>query len=417
MTKVTRATRAPRPPLQPRFRLSPPRRGLPGLTVQGWFWVVLAALAALALAAVLIVAALPAANRRLWEFTVIVAAFALAASVLTLMLRRVVVRPLKRLRAATRRVVGGDFGHRIDVPGPADLRAVAADVEAMRSALIEVLEEARRAQEVAARQAADLDAQAAELLRSNAELEQFAYVASHDLQEPLRKVASFCQLLEKRYADQLDERGRQYIDFAVDGAKRMQGLINDLLTFSRVGRGHESRTRVRLGDTLDTAIAAMAVAIVEAGAVVERPGELPELMGDATLLSMLWQNLIGNAVKFRADRPPVVRITATEVDGDMWRFCVEDNGIGIQPEFADKIFVIFQRLHGRDAYPGTGIGLSLCKRIVEYHGGEISLDTSYRDGARICFTLPRIDPGRPAEPDQSGRDPGISSTSAEGIPA
>ena len=345
-------------------------------------------------------------------FTLILIVFLLAAAALTLVLHNAVVRPLSRLRAASRRVVSGDFGHRIEPGGPADLRAVAADIEAMRSELVAALEDARSAQQVAGRQAADLDAQAAELLRSNAELEQFAYVASHDLQEPLRKVASFCQLLEKRYGDQLDERGRQYIDFAVDGAKRLQVLINDLLTFSRVGRANEVLVRLPLDAALDTAITAVAAAVEESGAVIERPDHLPEVTGDATLLAMLWQNLISNGIKFRAaGRAPVVRITAAEQPGGMWQFCVQDNGIGIQPEFAEKIFVIFQRLHGRDAYPGTGIGLALCKRIVEHHGGEIGLEEPDGGGARVCFTLPA------AAPDEPGQDGEISSISAEGIRA
>jgi len=345
-------------------------------------------------------------------FTLILIVFLLAAAALTLVLHNAVVRPLSRLRAASRRVVSGDFGHRIEPGGPADLRAVAADIEAMRSELVAALEDARSAQQVAGRQAADLDAQAAELLRSNAELEQFAYVASHDLQEPLRKVASFCQLLEKRYGDQLDERGRQYIDFAVDGAKRLQVLINDLLTFSRVGRANEVLVRLPLDAALDTAITAVAAAVEESGAVIERPDHLPEVTGDATLLAMLWQNLISNGIKFRAaGRAPVVRITAAEQPGGMWQFCVQDNGIGIQPEFAEKVFVIFQRLHDRDAYPGTGIGLALCKRIVEHHGGEIGLEEPEGGGARVCFTLPS------AAPDEPGQDGEISSISAEGIRA
>jgi signal transduction histidine kinase len=339
-----------------------------------------------------------------WVFALVVAAFVLAAAALMLILRRAVVQPLGRLRDATRQVVDGDFEHRIEVRGPADLRAVAADVEAMRSELVAALEDARGSQ--------------AELLRSNAELEQFAYVASHDLQEPLRKVASFCQLLEKRYGDQLDERGRQYIDFAVDGAKRLQVLINDLLTFSRVGRADQVRVRLPLDAPLDAAIAALQVTIDDSGAVIERPGPLPEVMGDVTLLTMLWQNLIGNGIKFRAPaRSPVIRITASGPSEDVWQFCVEDNGIGIPPEFAEKVFVIFQRLHGRDAYPGTGIGLAICKRIVEHHGGQIHLDPGYTGGTRICFTLPRIGP---AEPDRAGENSGASSTSAastEGIRA
>jgi len=336
-----------------------------------------------------------------WVLAVVVAAFVLAAAALMLILRRAVVQPLGRLRDATRQVVDGDFDHRIEVTGPADLRAVASDVEAMRSELVAALEEARASQ--------------AELLRSNAELEQFAYVASHDLQEPLRKVASFCQLLEKRYGDQLDERGRQYIDFAVDGAKRLQILINDLLTFSRVGRADQARVRLTLDAPLDTAITALQAAIEESSAVIERPGPLPEVLGDATLVAMLWQNLIGNGIKFRApDRSPQIRITASEPSEDMWQFCVEDNGIGIPHEFADKIFVIFQRLHARDAYPGTGIGLAICKRIVEHHGGQIHLDPGYTGGTRICFTLPRIGP---AEPDRAGENSDTASASTEGIRA
>jgi signal transduction histidine kinase len=334
-----------------------------------------------------------------WAFAVILVAFLSAAAAVTLLLQQTVVRPLGRLGAASRRVVDGDFGHRIEATGPADLRAVAADVEEMRSGLVAALDDARTAQAVASQQAADLDAQADELRRSNAELEQFAYVASHDLQEPLRKVASFCQLLEKRYGHTLDDRGHQYIGFAVDGAKRLQILINDLLTFSRVGRPGVVLAPVPLDQPLDVAIAALGTAIEESGTVIERPGKLPTVAGDATLLAVLWQNLISNAVKFRADdREPVVRINVAEQPAGTWQFTVADNGIGIAPEFAEKVFVIFQRLHLREAYPGTGIGLALCKRIIEHHGGDISVDTGYQGGTRIWFTLPRLDPG----PDGAG---------------
>ena len=339
-----------------------------------------------------------------WVLALVVAAFVLAAAALMLILRRAVVQPLGRLRDATRQVVDGDFDHRIEVTGPADLRAVASDVEAMRSELVAALEEARASQ--------------ADLLRSNAELEQFAYVASHDLQEPLRKVASFCQLLEKRYGDRLDERGRQYIDFAVDGAKRLQVLINDLLTFSRVGRADQVRVRLPLDAPLDAAISALQTAIEESGAVIERPGPLPEVLGDATLLAMLWQNLIGNGIKFRApDRRPQIRITASGAAEDMWQFCITDNGIGIPAEFREKVFIIFQRLHGRDAYPGTGIGLAICKRIVEHHGGQIHLDSGYTGGTRICFTLPRIGPADPDRASENSDTSSASATSTEGIRA
>ncbi len=234
--------------------------------------------------------------------------------------------------------------------------------------------------------------QAVELRRSNAELEQFAYVASHDLQEPLRKVASFCQLLEKRYGDKLDERGIEYIGFAVDGAKRMQVLINDLLSFSRVGRVGAVHAAAELETALDDALANLAAALEESNAEIVRPAQrLPRVVGDPTLLTMLWQNLIGNAVKFqRTGHPPRIVIECQRGAGE-WILTVTDNGIGIDEEFVDKVFVIFQRLHGRDQYSGTGLGLALCKKIVEHHGGTIRIDTSYDGGSRFEFTLPVLE--------------------------
>jgi signal transduction histidine kinase len=327
-------------------------------------------------------------------FIAMVVVFLLTGVVLTVLVRLLVARPLEDLRAATRRVAQGDFDHVITGRGPIDLTAVAEDVENMRQRIVAELDSSREQQDALTRQAADLDAQAVELRRSNAELEQFAYVASHDLQEPLRKVASFCQLLEKRYGDQLDDRARQYIEFAVDGAKRMQVLINDLLTFSRVGRVNDARLRVDLDQVLNKALANLDSSVSDSGAHIDRPDELPRIVGDPTLMTMLWQNLVGNAVKFRRpDRPPHIRITCERdlEDPGAWRLCVTDNGIGIPGEFEDKVFVIFQRLHSRDAYGGTGIGLALCKKIVEYHGGRIWIDTTYTDGARVCFILPSAD--------------------------
>ncbi|MFG2500216.1 CHASE3 domain-containing protein [Streptomyces sp. NPDC048441] len=328
-----------------------------------------------------------------------VVAFLLAGVALAFLVRTLVTRPLKALRVSSRRVAGGDFDHAITVEGPSDIREVAGDVEGMRQRIVEELAASRRQQVALTRQAADLDAQAVELRRSNTELEQFAYVASHDLQEPLRKIASFCQLLEKRYGDQLDARGKQYIDFAVDGAKRMQVLINDLLTFSRVGRVNDARVLVDLGETLTKALANLDISVRESGALIERPRKLPSIVGDPTLLTMLWQNVVGNAVKFRhPDRSPRIRITCEEGrSSGTWKVCVADNGIGVPEEFAEKVFVIFQRLHGRDAYGGSGIGLALSKKIVEQHGGHIWIDSGYGDraegakgaeGTRFCFTLP-----------------------------
>ncbi|MGW1100603.1 sensor histidine kinase [Streptomyces sp. NPDC002455] len=311
----------------------------------------------------------------------LVLGFVLAVVSLSLLLHRMVGRPLAALTAASNRVRQGSFDSRIEVRGPSDVRAVAAAAEDMRRRLAAELAESQERETLLAEQTA-------ELRRSNSELEQFAYVASHDLQEPLRKVASFCQLLEKRYSPELDERGRQYIDFAVDGAKRMQVLINDLLTFSRVGRVQQSWKPVDLDAALDRALSNLTVTVEESGSVVVREDTLPELLGDSTSLTMVWQNLIGNAVKFRRRDVPC-RITVGCVrEGDDWHLTVADNGIGIAPEFADKVFVIFQRLHARDEYEGTGIGLSLCRKIIEFHGGRIWLDPEPAEGTLIHFTLP-----------------------------
>ncbi|MGY2010227.1 sensor histidine kinase [Nocardia gipuzkoensis] len=322
-----------------------------------------------------------------------VIAFLLTGVLLTVLVRRLIARPLGYLTDASLRVAGGDFDHHIDAHGPADLASVANAVEGMRRRIVAELSSSRAQEAVLAEQKTDLDLQAEELRRSNTELEQFAYVASHDLQEPLRKVAAFCQLLEKRYGDQLDERGKQYIDFAVDGAKRMQVLINDLLTFSRVGRITDRNVPTALGQTLDKALTNLSSAIDDTGALVRRPDELPEIIGDPTLLTMLWQNLIANAVKFREpDRSPEIEITCELAEhGSGWLLSVSDNGIGIAPEFAEKVFVIFQRLHNREEYSGTGIGLAVCKKIVEYHGGRIWIDTEYTAGTRFCFTLRAAD--------------------------
>jgi signal transduction histidine kinase len=334
-----------------------------------------------------------------WVLGAMVAVFLLTGGALAVLAHALVARPLDGLRVASRRVAKGEFQHRIPSEGPADIRAMANDVEAMRQRLVTELDASHARHEHLTQQTADLDAQAVELRRSNAELEQFAYVASHDLQEPLRKVASFCQLLEKRYGDELDDRGKQYIAFAVDGAKRMQTLINDLLTFSRVGRINDANVPVSLDQSLDKAMANLTAAAEESDAVIERPDELPEITGDPMLLVMLWQNLLGNAIKFRhPDRPPRIRISCeSETDPEegaaRWRLSVADNGIGIPEEFAEKVFVIFQRLHGRDAYSGTGIGLALCKKIVEFHGGRIWIDTAYTEGTRFCFILPAGAPG------------------------
>lgn len=236
----------------------------------------------------------------------------------------------------------------------------------------------------------ELERTAAELRRSNEELEQFAYVASHDLQEPLRMVASYTQLLQRRYAAQLDAAANEFIDFAVDGAKRMQGFIQDLLHYSRVGAGRPEPQRVELDEILATALHNLSVMIRETGAdILADP--LPCVRGDARQLAQLFQNLLGNAMKFqRPGETPRIRVTAAreEEAGGLWRIGIADNGIGIEPRFFERVFVIFQRLHSRDEYAGSGLGLAICKKIVERHGGRIWVDSQKGRGSVFFFTLP-----------------------------
>lgn len=234
-----------------------------------------------------------------------------------------------------------------------------------------------------------------ELARSNRELEQFAYVASHDLQEPLRMVASYVQLLERKYKGSLDEKADKYIFFSVDGVRRMQKLIDGLLAYSRVSRGSEF-TPIDANKVLDEAVANLSASIRESHANVTRD-ELPSVVADETQLSQVFQNLIANAIKFRKrEVEPAVHVSAKRA-GAEWIFSVNDNGIGIEPQYYDRIFQIFQRLHSRDEYPGTGIGLSLCKRIIERHGGRIWLESAPGKGATFFFTIPlREKKSRPA---------------------
>jgi PAS domain S-box-containing protein len=232
----------------------------------------------------------------------------------------------------------------------------------------------------------DLAKRAGELAASNAELERFAYIASHDLQEPLRMVSSFLQLLQKKYKGQLDEKADQYIHYAVDGAERMKVLILDLLEYSRAGNTKETFGRLETETILKEVGNIFGEKIVAARARVD-VGPLPVVWGDKVQLLQLFQNLIGNALKYQAaDRTPVIRIRAKEEPG-CWLFSVEDNGIGIDPQFFDKIFIIFQRLHNKTDYSGTGIGLAICKKIVERHGGKIWVESSPDQGSTFNFTI------------------------------
>ncbi len=226
-----------------------------------------------------------------------------------------------------------------------------------------------------------------ELTRSNQDLEQFAYVASHDLQEPLRMVAGYLQLLSERYRGQLDEKADKYIVYAVDGAERMSGLIHDLLAYSRVNIRGEQLQKTSAEEAFCFAMRNLASAIEQAGAVVYHD-PLPTVRADKAQLSQLFQNLIGNAVKFHSpDRKAEIRVYARE-DDRFWHFVVQDNGIGFDEKYRDKMFLIFQRLQGRGKFPGTGIGLAICKRIVERHGGRIWANSRSGEGATFHFTIP-----------------------------
>ncbi len=312
-------------------------------------------------------------------FITVAIGLAVIVVLLAIGLRATAIKPIHRLATEARRVADGDFSHEVRVTGPREVTNLAADVNTMRERILQELGATQEANAI-------LQEHTAELERSNSELEQFAYIASHDLQEPLRKVASFTQLLQRRYAGQLDARADQYIEFAVDGAKRMQALINDLLSYSRVGRSTREPSLVSSEAALSQARNNLASQMEESGATVES-GHLPLVLAELTLLTAVFQNLLSNALKFSGGKPPRVVIT-TSRDDQFWLFSFSDNGIGVEPEYAERIFVIFQRLHERTAYPGTGIGLAMTRKIIEYFGGKIWLDTTYTGGSRFLFTLP-----------------------------
>jgi signal transduction histidine kinase len=253
-----------------------------------------------------------------------------------------------------------------------------AELEAANWELKKEIAERKRMEKALRRAATDLT-------RSNRELQQFAYVASHDLKEPLRKVKIYLQMLEQRYRGRLDGKADQYIGYAVDGAERMQALVNDLLAFARVGSQGQPFEPTDCGAAFDQAVNNLEVAVRESGAVIAR-GDFPMLRADASQLVQMFQNLLANALKFRGDHVPSVRAEARRAGGE-WVFSVRDNGIGLDPQFAERIFLIFERLHGKERYPGTGIGLAICKKIVERHGGRIWVESAPGAGATFFFSI------------------------------
>jgi len=280
--------------------------------------------------------------------------------------------------------------------GAVDYLPTPATPEVLRSKVAVFIELFKKTQEVRRQEQAlrALNAQleqrvaerTAELQRSNEELQQFAYVVSHDLQEPLRVVASYVQQLAERYQDKLEAEANELISYALDGARRMQQLIVDLLAYSRIDTTGQEFAPTDCEGVLQCVLSDLRVAIEESGAEVTHD-PLPQVMADNVQLGQVLQNLLGNAIKFRSQEPPRIHVSARQ-EGQQWVFSVRDNGIGINPRYAERIFGIFERLHPRTEYPGTGIGLAICKKIVERHGGQIWVESEPGKGAAFFFTLP-----------------------------
>jgi signal transduction histidine kinase len=297
--------------------------------------------------------------------------------------------PLMQLRKGTQVIAEGKLDYRVGIASRDEIGELAADFNTMAERLkysYSALEKSRDELEMKVQErTAELQRTAEELHRSNIELQQFAYVASHDLQEPLRTITSFLQLIEKRYADSIGGDAKEFIGFSVAAANRLQEMIRALLEYSRLQSRGSSFTVVKTQVVLSEAMNNLGKAIEESGASITAD-ELPQIYGDGGQMVRLFQNLLANAIKFRGSVPPVIHVSCDTKGGD-WLFCVKDNGIGMDPKYGDRIFNIFQRLHGRDV-PGIGIGLAICKRIVERHGGRIWVESETGKGASFCFTIP-----------------------------
>ncbi|MBU1670701.1 MAG: HAMP domain-containing protein [Actinobacteria bacterium] len=296
---------------------------------------------------------------------------------------RSISRPISVLTEATAELSRGNLGVRAEVESRDELGHLAGSFNRMS---VDLKSSQDRLLALTATLEKRVEERTRALQRSNAELEQFAYVASHDLQEPLRAVTSYAELLEMKYSDVLDERAMKYLGHMTGGVTRMQALINDLLSYSRVGTRGKELAPAGMDKALDEALQNLEKALEESGARVTRD-PLPEVEADATQVRQLFQNLIGNAVKFRGDRVPEIHVGVERRNGE-WLFSVKDNGIGFDPKYNDRVFEIFQRLHGRKEYEGTGIGLALCRRIVERHGGRIWVESEPGVGTTFFFTMP-----------------------------
>ncbi len=305
--------------------------------------------------------------------------------------QRLISGPVQRLVTAVQEITAkGSFGVRVVKQSNDEIGVLIEEFNAMLAQIEardrQLAEHREHLEEQVTLRTRELSATAANLARSNTELEQFAYVASHDLQEPLRMVGSYLQLLERKYQGRLDATADKYIGYAVDGATRMQRMINDLLAYSRVMTRGKAPEPVDCENALDDALANLARSIQESGAMVTRDA-LPTIHADLSQLVQVFQNLVGNAIKYQSDRPPRIHVSAKNHPSG-WQFSVHDNGIGIEPQYFERIFVIFQRLHGRGEYSGTGIGLAVCKKIIERHGGKIWVESEHGVGSTFHFTIP-----------------------------
>ncbi len=307
----------------------------------------------------------------------------LFAGLIATLLARSIVRPIRILQKGAGKIQAGNLDHEIALNTPDEMGKLARALNTMARSLINTN---TSLEEMVADRTRQLQTRNEQLKQSNEDLQQFAYVASHDLQEPLRMVASYTQLLSERYNDKLDEKANKYIYYAVDGASRMQRLIQDLLSFSRVSTHGRDFEQVPLASIVESMLKQMTVIIRDTGAriIVE---DLPEVKADPSQISQVFQNLISNSLKFCTRERPEI-IVSVQKEDSFWRFSVTDNGIGIESEYKDKIFIIFQRLHTRKEYAGTGIGLAICKRIINRHGGRIWFESTLGKGTVFYFTLP-----------------------------
>ena len=331
------------------------------------------------------------ARTRLLAYSLSVIALSLVGGVF--FARREIIRPLARLQKGIEVIGEGNFDYRVDMDAKDEIGRLATSLDRMTQRLADSQEELRReaaerkrAEQLVLEQKRALERANEGLEQRNAELDQFTYVASHDLQEPLRKLASFSTLLSKDLGGDLPERAQMDLNFIQDAAKRMQSLVQDLLAFSRSGRTALKWGETSLDACVDAALEALDARIQETHAEIQRD-ELPTVWADSSMLTQLLQNLIGNAVKFVREDTPSVRITAEEAEGGLI-LGVQDNGIGISENYAEQIFHPFKRLHGRGEYEGTGIGLAICRKVVELHHGKIWVESEAGQGAHFRFTLP-----------------------------